>query len=247
MPRTARVKSESNIYVMLRGINRQILFQDDENCEKYLRCMEECKAISGFILHAYCLMGNHLHLLIQEKQEPLGQIFKRIGVRYVYWYNWKYKRTGHLFQDRFKSEPVDSDAYFLVVLRYVFQNPVKAGLSKSPADYPWSSYGSIGKKSSLVEDSKVLGLLPEDKLRVFLEEPCEQVFLDAESESRLNDREVIELIKRTCKLKSTTNFVLLPPERQMKYLHKLHEQHCSIRQLSRLTGLTKAQVEKMLR
>jgi hypothetical protein len=192
-------------------------------------------------------MGNHLHLLIQEKQEPLGQIFKRIGVRYVYWYNWKYKRTGHLFQDRFKSEPVNNDAYFLLVLRYILQNPVKAGLCKSPADYPWSSYGSVGKKSSLVENSKALELLPEVKLRAFLEEPCEQVFLDTESESRLNDREVINLIKRTCKLESTTNFALLPPERQMKYLHKLHEQNCSIRQLSRLTGLTKAQVEKMLR
>jgi hypothetical protein len=75
MPRTARKKSKSNIYhVMLRGINRQIIFQDDEDCEKYLQYLKACKAVSGFMLHAYCLMGNHRHLLIEEKQEPLEQI-----------------------------------------------------------------------------------------------------------------------------------------------------------------------------
>ena len=128
MPRAARKKSETGVYhVMLRGIDRQVIFLDDEDCEKYLQCITDCQQISGFKLHAYCLMGNHLHLLIQEGKEPLEQIFKRIGVRHVYWFNWKYKRSGHLFQDRFKSEPVQDDAYFLTVLRYIYQNPVKAG------------------------------------------------------------------------------------------------------------------------
>ena len=124
MPRNARKQSKSGIFhVMLRGINRQVIFQDDEDCEKYLQCLVECQKLSGFQLYAYCLMGNHVHLLLEEKKEPLSQIFKRLGVRYVYWYNWKYKRTGHLFQDRFKSEPVEDDSYFLAVLRYIFQNP----------------------------------------------------------------------------------------------------------------------------
>lgn len=247
MPRLARKKSESNIYhIMLRGINRQVIFQDDEDSEKYLQCLEVCKTISGFTLHAYCLMGNHLHLLIKEQRETLEQIFKRVGVRYVYWYNWKYKRTGHLFQDRFKSEPVNDDAYFLAVLRYILQNPVKAGLCGHPADYRWSSYGFIGNSVSLADHSKALELLPEDKLRAFLEAPCDQTFLDVESEGRLNDHEAIALIKQTCKLKHVTDFVLLPAEQQTKYINKLHEQRCSIRQLARLTGLSKGQVERML-
>jgi REP element-mobilizing transposase RayT len=73
-------------------------------------------------------MGTHVHLLIKEETEALGKIMKRIGVRYVYWYNRKYERSGHLFQDRYKSEPVDDDGYFMTVLRYIHQNPRKSGL-----------------------------------------------------------------------------------------------------------------------
>ena len=111
---------------MLRGINRQVIFEDDEDCEKYLQCLKECKAANGFVLYAYCLMGNHIHLLMKEMKEPLELIFKRIGSRYVFWYNWKYKRSGHLFQDRFKSEPINDDRQFIAVLRYYISKSCKS-------------------------------------------------------------------------------------------------------------------------
>ena len=79
-------------------------------------------------------MGNHIHLLIQEGREPIEQVMKRIAARFVYWYNIKYRRAGHLFQDRYKSEPVENDAYFLTVIRYIHQNPIKAKLVDNIAD-----------------------------------------------------------------------------------------------------------------
>ena len=131
MPRQARKKSESGIYhVMLRGINQQQIFEEPEDFEKFLQILKDCKAISGYKLFAYCLMGNHIHLLIKPEEESLEQAFKRIGGRFVYWYNVKYQRIGHLFQDRFRSEPVETDEYFMTVLRYIHQNPIKAGLCK---------------------------------------------------------------------------------------------------------------------
>jgi REP element-mobilizing transposase RayT len=78
---------------------------------------------------AYCLMKNHVHLLIRIGQEDLQHFMRKVGAKYVYWYNWKYDRVGGLFQDRYKSEPVEDDGYFLTVLRYIHQNPVKAGRS----------------------------------------------------------------------------------------------------------------------
>ena len=78
-------------------------------------------------------MSNHIHLLLKEGEEDLGTLFKRIGASYVYWYNWKYNRTGHLFQDHFKSEPVEDDTYLLTVLRYIHQNPLKAGITHGAA------------------------------------------------------------------------------------------------------------------
>ncbi|MBE6563266.1 MAG: hypothetical protein E7660_05975 [Ruminococcaceae bacterium] len=126
MPRQARIKSKSGIYhVMLRGINQQQIFEEPEDYYKFLEIVEEYKAVSEFELYAYCLMGNHIHLLIKENKEPIEQIFKRIGGKFVYWYNIKYQRVGHLFQDRFKSEPVETNDYLLTVIRYIHQNPLK--------------------------------------------------------------------------------------------------------------------------
>lgn len=110
---------------MLRGINGQIIFEEDYDKKKFIETIKTYKAISGYKIFAYCLMSNHIHLLIKVEIEDLDLIIKRIAGSYVYWYNWKYKRTGHLFQDRYKSEPVEDDEYFLTVVRYIHQNPMK--------------------------------------------------------------------------------------------------------------------------
>ncbi|WP_404330329.1 transposase [Mesobacillus maritimus] len=109
MPREARQKSTSGVYhVMLRGANRQEIFHDDEDRMKFLNCLKKYKGIAKFNLYAWCLMDNHVHLLLKEGEEELATTMKRIGVSYVSFYNWKYCTTGHLFQDRFKSECVET-------------------------------------------------------------------------------------------------------------------------------------------
>ena len=113
MPRSARKKSESGIYhIMLRGINKQQIFEDKEDSERFLETLYKYKKQCEYEIYAYCLMGNHLHILLKEGKEDLTLMLKRIAGSYVYWYNWKYHRSGHLFQDRFKSEPVEDNAYF---------------------------------------------------------------------------------------------------------------------------------------
>jgi len=106
MARLASEKSNSGIYhVMIRGINKQLI----------LDVLRKCKVVSEYKIYAYCFLGNHIHLLLKVEKENLEQIFKRIGARYVYCFNQKYKRSGHLFQDRFKSEPIEDDSYSLAV------------------------------------------------------------------------------------------------------------------------------------
>ena len=129
MPRQARKKSKTNIYhIILRGINRQIIFEDSEDYTRFIETLDRYKAVSGHNVFAYCLMSNHIHMLIKAEKEEPNLIMKRIACSYVYWYNSKYYRSGHLFQDRFRSEPVETDEYFLTVLRYIHQNPIKAKL-----------------------------------------------------------------------------------------------------------------------
>jgi putative transposase len=129
MARKERKKSRSGIYhIMLRGINRQTIFEDEEDKRKFLETLKKYKDVSKYQLYSYCLMDNHVHLLIREMDETIAEAIKRISSSYVYWYNLKYERVGHLFQERFKSERVESEVYFLTVLRYIHQNPLKAGL-----------------------------------------------------------------------------------------------------------------------
>lgn len=241
MPRQARKKSESQIYhVMLRGINQQQIFEEDEDYWKFLKIVDECKAISGFQIYAYCMMGNHVHLLIREKNEILEQIIKRIGVRYVHWYNTKYQRVGHLFQDRFKSEPVDSNEYFLTVLRYIHQNPIKAKICKKLDEYLYSSYYEYLNQSWLVDSDYVYNLMEKDNFVAFHDTLNSDVCLEIEATHKIayTDEQAKEIIEKVSKCKSVSEFQVLNRERRNRYLATLRKKGLSIRQISRLTGIS---------
>ena len=250
MPRQARRRSESGIYhVMLRGINQQQIFEDNEDCEKFLQILKDCKAVSGYKLFAYCLMGNHIHLLVQEGDEPIEQVMKRVASRFVYWYNTKYQRIGHLFQDRFKSEPVEDDSYFLTVLRYIHQNPVKAGLCKNIVDYEFSSYNEFFKSSNLIDKEFVFGVISIDLFEQFNYEVVNDKCLEIEDKPtiRVTDEQAQKIIFKYCKCKSVAEFQKINNALKEKYVKKIHEKGVSIRQIVRLCGESKGIVEKYLR
>lgn len=129
MPRQARILNEKNVYhVMLRGNNREKIFIDNEDKQRIIETIRLKKKDREFFLYAYCVMDNHIHLVIREGEDSLSRIVKRIGVSYAYYFNKKYNRIGHVFQGRFKSENIEDDKYLLCAIRYVHRNPVKAGL-----------------------------------------------------------------------------------------------------------------------
>jgi len=248
MPRQARKKSESGIYhIMLRGINQQVVFEDDEDNIKLIETLKTYKAISEYKIFAYCLMSNHFHLLIKVEKEDLDLIFKRIAGSYVYWYNWKHRRIGHLFQDRFRSEPVEDDRYFLTVLRYIHQNPVKANLVKSVEEYRFSSYNDyINDNNELVDIDFALSIMGKDEFKRFNNETNDEICLDFdEKEFRLSDIDARETIQKISKCKNATDFQALEVKQRNKYIKKLKEKGLSIRQISRLTGISFAIVRRL--
>ena len=140
MPRQARSISRTGIYhVILRGANRQEIFHDDGDRLRFLQILARYKQMTDMKVFAWCLMNNHVHLLLKEGNEKLSVTMKRIGVSYVQYYHQKYFTTGHLFQDRFKSENVETRQYFLTVTRYIHQNPVKAKIVQHVDEWKWSS------------------------------------------------------------------------------------------------------------
>ncbi len=248
MPRTERKKSASGIYhVMLRGINHQQLFEDEEDYLRFLAVLQECKEVSGYRMYAWCLMGNHVHLLLQEGKEPLEMIMKRIGSRFVYWYNRKYQRVGHLFQDRYKSEPVETDAYFITAVRYILQNPMKAGLEAFPGTYPWSSYGSYAGRSDGPTDTELaIGIMGgrEELLAYLAEKNDDTLMEDTERRPGLTEEKAKAVMERVSGCGSVAEFQALSLTEQKDILSRLVAEGLSVRQISRLTGISKTSVAR---
>jgi REP element-mobilizing transposase RayT len=116
MARQARQRCDNGVYhIVMRGINRQDIFYDEDDYQRFMGTLERLKT-DKFEVYGYCLMSNHVHLLIHEKSEEIPQIMKRIGTSYAWWYNRKYQRTGHVFQGRYGSECVEDDEYLLTVI-----------------------------------------------------------------------------------------------------------------------------------
>ena len=251
MPRTSRITSKTSVYhIMLRSINRQQIFYDEEDYRHFQELLLRYKTICGYSLYAYCIMGNHVHLLIKTGKEPLDTIFRRIGGAFVYWYNMKYERTGHLFQDRYKSEPVNDEKYFWTVLRYILRNPVAAGICSSPARYPYSSAAEYMISEKTITDTEyVLSLREQSALSDYLLHENNDHCMDTEEAacSRCTDKAASLLILQEFG-------TLSPPAGKPGDRHALSssishllKSGVSIRQLSRLTGISKKIIESSLK
>ena len=141
MARKPRVHFPGALYhVIARGNRRQEIFIDNQDYERYLNFLKEYKEKYDFILYAYALMPNHVHLLIEVREAPLSRLMQSLQFRYTRNFNIKYKTWGHLFQGRYKAILCQKDSYFLELSAYIHLNPVRAGLIEKPLEYPWSSY-----------------------------------------------------------------------------------------------------------
>ena len=159
MPRRARLKvSGQPWHVWQRGVNRARCFSGVADRERYLGLLAEKSAECDCQVHAYVLMSNHVHLLVTPAaDDSVSRMMKAVGERYVRAFNKRHKRTGTLWEGRFKSTIVDSERYLFTLYRYIELNPVRAGLVEHPREFPWSSHGAnaFGERDSLVSPHEV--------------------------------------------------------------------------------------------
>jgi Transposase and inactivated derivatives len=248
MPRQARQRSESDTYhVLLRGVNKDAIFLEDEDCEQFLQCLRLTKAASGCVVLAYCLMTNHVHLVLQTPLEPISAVMKRLGVRYVGWFNRKYARVGHLYQNRFASLPVEDDAYLITLLRYVWSNPVKAGLAERSEDYPWCSRSPLRSDGQLVDIDILSRLVPADVLATPVDgrdatpsrEPARRG-----RPTRHSDDQVAELLRRCSGAHNPQEFAALDAVDRRRVIRELRTRAATYDQIARATGLSVWQVRR---
>jgi len=146
MSRPIRIEFQNALYhVTARGDRREDIFEDDGDRLMFLANLDQVTTQFNWICHAWCLMDNHYHLLIQTPDGNLSKGMRQLNGVYTQATNRRYRRVGHLFQGRFKAILVDSDTYLLELTRYIVLNPVRAGMVKKPAEWTWSSYrASVG-------------------------------------------------------------------------------------------------------
>jgi len=149
MARKPRIHYPSAFYhVILRGNGGQDIFYSKEDRSRFYLLLQEGIERFGHRIHAFCLMSNHLHLVIQVGDMPLAKIIQNISFRYTRYINKKKKRIGHLFQGRYKAILIDADSYLLELVRYIHNNPLRAGLADKPDQYQWSSHPAyMGKET----------------------------------------------------------------------------------------------------
>lgn len=248
MSRTFRVRSYSGLYhVILRGIDRRAIFMDEMDRAIFLKSLAKAKEKSGFKLYAYCLMDNHVHILLREEQESLEKIFKRAGVSYVAYYNRKYDLYGHLYQDRFHSEPIDSKSYFMDVLRYICQNPVKAGLCDSFLKYRWLECSGVINKSGIIDDISEYTSLSRSELIEFINKDSGNTHPDDIPSRRINDSDAIKILLRVTDCTNPYELAVQKKANRNDSLRKCLRSGISIRQLSRITGISKNIIERAKR
>jgi len=144
MPRKARlIIANSPHHILQRGHNRQIVFRDDEDFEFYANNIRSLKLVHKLKLYAYCLMPNHIHIIVDPVNEVsnISAFMKSLAIRQTRFFNSKYSRSGTLWESRYISSPVEAERYLLACCRYVEMNPVRSKRVNQPMEYLWSSYG----------------------------------------------------------------------------------------------------------
>jgi REP element-mobilizing transposase RayT len=158
MPRPLRPPIENGFYhVTSRGNRRCEIYCDSADKKYFLGLLADVVERFGWLLHAYCLMTNHYHLVVRTPLANISRGMQRLNSMHASWFNWRHGCSGHLFQGRFHTVDVEDQSHFIELARYVVLNPVRAGITDHPAGYSWSSYrstvGSASRPSFLASDA----------------------------------------------------------------------------------------------
>lgn len=251
MPRAARDISGTKIYhIMSRGLNKQTLYDDEQDFLYFLKLLKDVKTKTHFELYAYCVMTNHYHLLIKEHDAKISVIMNKINSRYANYYNLKYERTGYVFNDRFHSENIDTMPYLFRCARYIHQNPVKAGLCDKTYNYKFSSVHAYrrqkGNYLNLVDTDFINKNFKSNEFVNWNELESHDRCMDI-ANNRLSDKEVTNILYKSMKVGNKKEFLKKSEAEQMYYIAKLIDMSIPLKQLSRVTGQSYYKLQRLRR
>ena len=252
MPRQSREYSESQIYhVILRGIDKQIIFYDDKDRYVFLNQILITLEKYKYEIYAYCLMSNHIHLVLRIKDEFLSKAIQSLEIRYSKYFNEKYERSGHFFENRFKSKVVNDEKYFLDVCRYVHRNPEKAKIS-STESYKWSSYHEYIHREKIINKEVLLNYY-ENQIEQFTRYTLDvnrikddENYAEFEILDKIDDKELIGIILRILEFDSIEEISKLNITLQKELINKIKNiKGTNINQISRVTKVSRGIIKRL--
>ena len=245
MSRTSRSYSQSGVYhILFRGVNQQSIFEEKADYDKLKDTIMKVKEEMGMEIYAYCFMSNHVHIVLKEKKDrDISLIMKRVLTKYARWYNIKYGRSGALIANRYKSVPVEMNEYFLHLIRYIHQNPVKAGIVEKLSEYRYSSYNEYMEENDLTDTGFILGMLNKREFEEFHTSMEEMTFRVSDRKNDTDD-EVSFKIKNKYGIENPKEISNMKKEERNKILIELKQEH-PIRQLQRITGVSRGIISRI--
>lgn len=245
-----RRHSESGFYhVMLRGNARQVVFRDDEDRSKFVGILDTARRNTQLSLVAWCLMDNHVHLVFSDPKDELSSVMHRLALSYARYFNRRYGRTGHVFEGRFKSLPIETDEYLLQVVRYVMNNPVAAGIGTLD-NYHWSSYPEYLGEIGLADTGMILDMFESiEAFDRFCRDGTPQYDARLESDVVSDEQAPVlagEVVQRLG-IGRTSDIAGLPRGARDVAVRELRRTGLTAKQVARVTGISLPTVYRIIK
>lgn len=247
MSRNLRLFSTSKIYhIIFKGIDNQNIFYDDHDRNFFLEQISITKKKFNYLVYAYCLMENHVHMVMRCEDAFLSKSIQSLMIRYVQYFNKKYMRIGPLVQNRFRSKNIETQAYFLSVCRYVHRNPENAGIAKTQ-NYEWSSYKEYLLGSKIVDKHVLLSYFNND-LNEFIKFTTKSLditdledFAEYELIGRLSDEQLSNIIMKKFDIKDISQIAFFFKNKSSEELQR------DLAKIKNISGTNIAQVARIIR
>lgn len=255
MARKARIYSQSGCYhIVIKGVGNQILFEDDNDCRKFLFYLKKFKKQMDVKIIGFCLMENHVHLILRTEGKLVSRFMQKLEISYAYYFNVKYQREGPVFNGRFKSEPIENDVYMLTAFRYVVRNPEKAGICRFN-EYLWSSFSEIyaakdSKKVFSVTDTDIISSFFEnesDFMRFLNITNDKNSFIDLKKKAffHMDDEMAKDFVHTKLNLKTAVLIKGFERKKRNLFIEKMRMAGMSIRQIERLSGIGRGIIQRI--
>ncbi len=244
MPNPRELSEYDTYHLMARGVGQQIIFEDDKDYEQMLALIDKYLGKRGKVI-AWCLMSNHIHLLVELDMETLSKVMMSTLSEYALYFNQRHGRAGHLFQGRFRSKAIDSEQYFLQTIRYIHQNPVEGEVTKTCV-YKWSSYTTYldGSDSEFSQRLKELFGTREEFEEYHLYFDKSFKCWDDRTNRRVSDSKAIKIAKKLLGDNPSFGINKLRRDARDSALRELGARGLTQKQIQRITGIGRGIVQR---